>query len=74
MDQKAILEALAVHETTMMKLCANGVHTCDEYDRSLEIIDLLMRIDKPIVAQRLSLESLVLTVGEYEEKHYPFGN
>jgi len=74
MDQKEILEALAIHEMTMIELCANGVHTCDEYDMSLEIVDLLSNIDKPTVVQRLSLESLVLVVGDYEEKHYPMGN
>lgn len=67
MDQKEILEALAVHEMTMIEFCASGVHTCDEYDLSAEIADLLMRIDQPTAVQRLSLESLVLAVGDYEK-------
>ena len=74
MDQKVILKALDEQYDLIEYLCKHGVHTEDHYDQVCEIIDLLMRIDELTEVQKLSLETLCSVTGDYQEKHYPYGN
>ena len=60
-------------EIALKHLCDNGVNH-DNYDVAIEIIDTMMIESSLTKHQRRLMESLLSSIGDYEEKYYPMGN
>lgn len=63
-----------LEEIILERLCKNGINNDTDYETAIKIIDSFMKIERLTKVQKVSMETLISIVSNYEEKHYSFGN